>query len=60
MTANHLEHKIATFLGSPEGVTAPVVKREARRGLGQRKMAVTAIISTSHRTEHATCPLSFQ
>jgi hypothetical protein len=29
MTANHLEHKIATFRGSPEGVTAPAVKREA-------------------------------
>src|SRR6516225_7738313 len=30
MTANHLEHKIATFPGSPEGVTAPTVNREAR------------------------------
>jgi len=34
MTANHLEHKIATFPGSPGGVAAPAVKRELGSLLG--------------------------
>jgi hypothetical protein len=37
MTANHLEHKIATFPGSPGGVAAPAVKREAEEDWSKRR-----------------------
>jgi hypothetical protein len=42
MTANHLEHEIATFPGSPGGA-AGSAGREARRGrgMGQKETTTT-------------------
>jgi hypothetical protein len=36
MTANHLEHEIATFPGLP-GAAARAVKREAKKGWGKQR-----------------------
>src|SRR5438876_7192720 len=48
MTANHLEHKIATFPGSPEGVTAPAVKREAEEDWSREGAGAGAVGHVGH------------